>query len=273
MPRVTVNGLSIHYAEGGEGAPLLLLHGLGSGAADWLLQMPEFSAHFRVIAPDLRGHGHSDKPPGPYSIAEMAADVAELQEALGASPAHVLGLSMGGMVALQLAADYPAIVYSLVIANSVPALAPRNVSERLRLWQRLALARTLGPARSGRFLSRRLFPKPEQEAYRQLIAERWAENDADAYLASMRACIDWSVVDRLGEIHCPVLVISGDEDYLPLDAKRELAERLPDGRLLLIADSRHATPIDQPEAFNRAVLDFLLPRSGLYSEAHSDPEK
>lgn len=273
MPSATANGLSIHYVEEGEGVPLLLLHGLGSSAADWLLQMPAFSAHCRVIAPDLRGHGRTDKPRGPYSIAEMAADVAALQTALGASPAHVLGLSMGGMVALQLAVDYPANVLTLVIANSVPALAPRTLTERLRLWQRLALARTLGPARTGRFLSRRLFPKPEQEVYRQLIAERWTANDPDAYLASMRACTAWSVADRLGEIRCPALVISGDEDYLPLDAKRELAERLPDGRFLMIADSRHATPIDQPEAFNRAVLDFLLPRSGLYFQAHSNPEK
>jgi pimeloyl-ACP methyl ester carboxylesterase len=257
MPIVQANGLSLYYVEHGWGEPLLLLHGLGSRAADWALQFPSFAAEYRVIAPDLRGHGESDKPPGPYSIAQMAADVAALLGALEATPAHVAGLSMGGMVALQLAVDRPDVVRRLVVVNSVPALVPRTMRERMRLGSRVVMAELFGPRLTGQLLSRRLFPAPDQAAFREAMVQQWASNDPKAYRAALRACVGWSIVDRLEEVRAPVLLISGDADYLPLDAKLACVERLADGRLLVIPDSGHATPVDQTDLFNETVLDFL----------------
>jgi pimeloyl-ACP methyl ester carboxylesterase len=257
MPTVHTNNITMHYEEAGQGEPLLLLHGLGSSSDDWELQIPVFAQHYRVIAPDARGHGRSDKPPGPYSVPLMAADALGLLDALGVASAHVVGLSMGGMVAFQLAVDCPERVRSLVIVNSGPALVPRTVNDRLRVRQRLLLARLFSPARSGKFISRRLFPKPEQEEARVQLIERWARNDPAAYRASMRALVGWSVLDRVGAIRCPVLVISGDRDYTPAEAKREYTARIPGARLVVFADSGHATPIDQAERFNEMVLEFL----------------
>jgi pimeloyl-ACP methyl ester carboxylesterase len=257
MPTVRTNNITMHYEEAGQGEPLLLLHGLGSSCDDWELQIPVFAQQYRVIAPDARGHGQSEKPPSPYSVPLMAADVLGLLDALGVASAHVVGLSMGGMIAFQMAVDCPERVRSLVIVNSAPALVPRSLSEWLRVRQRLLLARLFSPARSGEFISRRLFPKPEQAAARVQLVERWARNDPQAYRASMRALVGWSVLDRVGAIRCPALVISGDRDYTPAEAKRAYTDLIPGARLVVFEDSGHATPIDQAEKFNEMVLEFL----------------
>ncbi len=257
MPTARVNGIALHYETAGQGEPLLLLHGLGSRGEDWAFQFPAYAERFQVIAPDARGHGRSEKPPGPYSVPMMAADVLGLLDSLGVAPAHVVGLSMGGMIAFQMAVDHPERVRSLTIVNSGPALVARSFGDWLRLRQRLLLAQLFGPALTGVFLSKRLFPKPDQAAMRDRFIELWAMNDRDAYLASLRALVGWSVLDRVGAIRCPVLVIAGDRDYLPLEAKRQYTDMISGARLVVIEDSGHATPVDQAEQFNACVLRFL----------------
>lgn len=257
MPTIHTNGITMHYETAGRGEALLLLHGLGSRSEDWGLQIQAFARCYRVIAPDIRGHGRSDKPPGPYSLSMMAADVLGLLDALEIDTAHVVGLSMGGMIAFQLVTDRPERVRSMVIVNSGPALVPRSIREWLLIRQRLALARLFGPARTAVFLSKRLFPKLEQESMRAEFIERWAANDRVAYLASLRALVGWSVRDHIDKIPCPVLVISGDRDYTPLALKEQYTAQIPRARLIVFEDSGHATPIDQAARFNDCVLDFL----------------
>lgn len=245
------------YTDTGHGEPVFLLHGLGSRGSDWQLQLPALSESFRVVVPDLRGHGTSPKPPGPYSVALMAADVMALMDKLGLPSAHFIGLSMGGMMAFQLAAASPERVRSAVIVNSAPELVPHSFRQQLQIWQRLTLARLTQPSQTGKFLSQRLFPKPEQEALRQRFVAEWSENDKAAYLTSMKALVGWSVLDKVGAITCPILVISGDRDYTAVEAKQAFVDKIPGARLVVIADSGHATPLDQPEEFNRTVLTFL----------------
>jgi pimeloyl-ACP methyl ester carboxylesterase len=257
MPAQHVNGIEMVYETVGQGEPLLLLHGLGSRSEDWQLQLPAFAARYSVVVADMRGHGRTAKPPGPYSVPLMAADVLGLLDALGIDAAHVVGLSMGGMIAFQMAVDRPERVRSLVIVNSGPALVAHTLSERLRVWQRLALARLSKPARTAQFLGPRLFPKPEQAELRRTFIAQWAQNDPRAYRAAMRALIGWSVLDRISAIHCPTLVISGDRDYTPPAAKEGYTALIPGARLVVVQDSGHATPIDQAEAFNACVLEFL----------------
>lgn len=257
MPTIRTNGIAMYYEAAGQGVPLLLLHGLGSGSEDWEYQLSFFSHHYRVIAADMRGHGRSEKPPGPYSVSMMAVDVTGLLDELSVGEAHIVGLSMGGMIAFQLAVGCPERVRSLVIVNSAPALVPHTIGEWVRVRQRLMLARLFGPARTGRFLSRRLFPKPDQEFFRTRLIERWATNDSNAYLASMHALIGWSVEDRVGDLCQPVLVIVGDRDYTSVDSKRAYACKIPDARVVVFEDSGHATPIDQADRFNNCVLDYL----------------
>lgn len=258
MPRMRVDGYEIHYEMKGQGEVVLLLHGLGSSSRDWELQIPALAERFTVVAIDLCGHGRSDKPPGPYRMAQFAADAAQVLRALALGPAHVVGISMGGMVAFQLAVDAPSLVRSLVIVNSGPAMVARTLREKIALGQRRVLLRLLGVRRLAKKIAAMNFPRPDQEALRQRLVESIGQNDEAAYRASMQAILGWSVAERIGTIHCPVLVVSGDQDYTPVAAKEAYAAQMKRARVAVIANSRHCTPMDQPEAFNRLVLEFLL---------------
>jgi len=106
-------------------------------------------------------------------------------------------------------------------------------------------------------LGKRLFPRPEHEELRRLFVERWAENDKRAYLDSLRAIVGWSVTDRLGTISCPTLVVAADEDYTPVSVKEAYVAEIPQAELVIIPDSRHATPAERPEQFNEVLMAFL----------------
>jgi 3-oxoadipate enol-lactonase len=253
--------MQLYYETSGQGAPLLLLHGLGSSARDWEHQAPCFAQRYRVVIPELRGHGRSEKPPGPYSMPLFASDIADLIESLALAPVHIVGLSLGGFVAFQLAVDYPELVRSLVVVNSVPALAGESLRSRSQLARALLLRRLIvrlfGMRTLGRFLGRKLFPRPGQAALKRTFVERWAENHPDAYLASLATVSGWSVEDRLGSITCPVCMIAGEYDFIPLKAKQSCADRLPYGELIVIPASGHFTPLDNPDELNRAVMSFF----------------
>lgn len=250
-------GCTLHYEEYGHGSPLILIHGLGSSCLDWELQVPVFAQHYRLVLVDVRGHGRSDKPRERYSIAGFTADLVALIEHLQLPPAHVVGLSMGGMIAFQLAVDEPQMLKSLCIVNSAPQVKVRTAGDYWQWAKRWSLARVLSLSTIGKALGTMLFPKPEQAELRRKMAERWAKNDKRAYLASFDAIVGWGVQEQLSKISCPTLVISADHDYTPVAQKEIYVKLLPDARLVVIEDSRHATPLDQPEHFNNTLLDFL----------------
>jgi 3-oxoadipate enol-lactonase len=258
MPVLPLRDINLYYEIAGQGDPVVFIHGLGSSARDWEYQVPFFAPRYRVVVFDVRGHGRSDKPPGPYSVPLFAQDAAALIRALEAAPAHVVGISMGGMIALQLAVDEPALVRSLVVVNSGPELVVRTFRERLMILQRFLIVRLLGMRKMGEVLSQRLFPRPDQAPLRQMFVERWAENDPRAYREAMRALVGWSVADRLGDIRCPTLVIASDQDYTPVSAKEAYVARMPNARLVVIPDAHHAVTVERPEEFNQVLLDFLM---------------
>ncbi|MFZ5857255.1 MAG: alpha/beta fold hydrolase [Chloroflexota bacterium] len=257
MPKIQSNGINLYYEIHGEGQPLLFIHGLGSSARDWELQVEKFAKSYKVITFDLRGHGQSDKPAGPYTMSMFAADTVGLLKALGVDSPHVVGLSLGGGVAFQMAVDASLPLKSLVIVNSTPELLVRTFKDRLMVWQRIAIVNLLGMKKMGEVLSKRLFVKPEQEGIRKVFVERWAENDQRAYLNSMRALVGWSVSARIGSIRFPTLVIAADQDYSPLSVKEAYTAQIPGARLEVISDSRHATPVENPQEFNRVLQNFL----------------
>jgi pimeloyl-ACP methyl ester carboxylesterase len=257
MPTIQVNDIDLYYEIFGEGEPLLFIHGLGSSSRDWEMQIGFFAQNYQVITIDVRGHGKSDKPPGPYSIPLFTEDTAKLLGALGVSPVHILGISLGGMIAFQLGISYPEVVKSLIIVNSTPELIPRTMREQLQIWQRLLIVRLMGMRKMGEVLADRFLPLPEQAELREIFIERWAENDKPAYLEAMKAVIGWSVVDRLGEIRCPTYVIGADGDYFPTEEKEIYVQRIPGAKLIVIENTRHALPAEKPDVFNTVVADFL----------------
>jgi 3-oxoadipate enol-lactonase len=261
MPAVEVNGIRLNYAVYGDGDPILFVHGLGSSGRDWQMQVDFFASDYRVITVDLRGHGDSDKPRGRYSIAQFANDVAQLLEQTGDAPAHVVGLSLGGMVAMELAVSRPSLVRSLVVVNSGPEMPRATWRQRLRVWwflfTRTLIVRCCGMRRMGKALASRLLPEQGQRELQRMFIEHWAENLPRAYLASMWALSRWSVVSRLGDIRCPTCVIGAEMDYTPITYKQSYAAQIPRAEVVCIPHSRHLTPVDQPQRFNQALLEFL----------------
>lgn len=257
MPYLTVDDTRLYYDERGAGDPLLFVHGLGSSNRDWAAQADHFAGRYRVLRVDLRGHGQSERGEGPYHIAQFARDVAVLLRKRDAVPAHVVGLSMGGMVTFELGADASQLVRSLVVVNSV---ADTRLNSWHDVWiyvsRRLAV-QVLGLRWVGHLLAQKLFVKQTQEDLRRKFVERWSQNDEQAYLWSIDAIGRWSVTDRLDRITVPTLLVSSDEDYTPVAAKKQIATRMPNAELAVVEDARHALPVEKPEVFNELVGDFL----------------
>lgn len=257
MPLKKLTDITCYYEESGSGDSILFIHGLGSDADSWRWQVPHFAEHHRVITYDLRGHGRSSKPPGPYSIGQFAADTAELIRVLDRSPVHVVGISLGGMVAMQFALDFPDCVRSMVLVNCVADTRLNSWKKRWIYLNRLCLVRCLGMKTLGRIIARRLFPARDQDVLRREFIRHCGSNDKRAYIATIKAIAGWCVSDQLHKIRVPVLVLVADHDYTPLEIKQAYTGKMPWAELRIVHDSRHGTPIDQPEEFNQTVGDFL----------------
>ncbi len=256
MPKIQANNINLYYETRGEGQPLVFIHGLGSSTRDWESQIPEFSKSFQVITLDLRGHGQSDKPAGPYTMQQFSDDLSGLLQALGVASAHIVGISLGGGIAFQFAIDHPTQVKTLTIVNSAPTLGdPAQVKPEID--RRVGIVQQMGMRAMGQALAPNLFPKPEHAVLRETFIERWAENDPRAYIEATRSMLDWNVVAQLGKIQCPTLVIAADQDYSPVAVKEAYIKLMPNARLVVIPDAHHATPIERPAEFNAALAKFL----------------
>lgn len=259
--RITVGGVRLAVEIQGDGAPLLLLNGIGLDMSSWAPQVAALARSNRVIAFDARGAGRSDAPPGPYSTAQMAADALGLLDALGVQRAHVLGFSMGGLVAQRLAAGWPERVESLVLAASAARLPPR-ARHVIDLWSRLLQA---GVERE--ILLRVQFAWVFSE---RLLADTATVTELIEALASLpgpspvgfagqaAACLDHDATGLLERIVAPCLVLAGREDaLLPVPVSEALARAIPGARLAVLDGGGHAFTSEVSGAFNEAVLRFL----------------
>ncbi|KAA3664818.1 MAG: alpha/beta fold hydrolase [Chloroflexi bacterium] len=257
MPHIQLPEISLYYEIHGAGEPVLFLHGLGSSTTDWEFQRDVFAANYQVVLVDARGHGRSQKPPGPNSVPIMTQDIIALIKALDLGAVNVVGLSMGGMTGLQLALDAPELVKRLVVINAIADLRPKSLRDHLLVWQRLAIVRLFNMRGMGKFLANRLFPLDSQAEARPIFVERWAKNDKTAYVAAFKGLVGWSVLDRLPAIQCPVLFLAAQFDYSSVEDKETAVSLIPNATLQIIPNSRHASTVDAPEVVNDGILQFL----------------
>lgn len=260
MPFTFHHHARIYWEEGGQGEPLLLIMGLGFSLAMWRDLRPFLARNFRTIVFDNRGVGKSSVPLLPFSIAAMACDAISVLDAAGVSSAHVLGMSMGGMIAQEAAISFPQRIKKLILGctncggrhaiQAAPevrqALVPRPFQSRARRIQAL--------------LPYLYDPHTPREAIEQDLAVlRLNPPSARAFLQQLLAILAWDSYDRLPQIAAPALVIHGESDGLiPAANARILAQRIPGARLVLLPQASHIFPTDQPELCRRALLDFLL---------------
>lgn len=248
--------IRLHVAESGDGPPLVLLHGLGASNEDWEYQLAAFSARYRCIAPDLRGFGLSPKA-GNYSVPRFAADVWALLDAQGIGRFGLIGHSMGGAVALQMAVEQPQRVDRLVLADTLPSFCANSMGKRMLFATRYATMGLLGPKRLAGAIAQKLFPNPDQFALRERVRLRGLANDRGVYLETIRSLVTWSVLDRLDRVSMPALVLAAEQDYFPRSDAEAFAAALPDARLIVFPGTHHALPLEAPQEFNAAVLEFL----------------
>ena len=229
MPLIAVNGIELYYESHGTGAPLVVLAGLGLDVSEMGMLTGPLAARFRVIAADNRGAGRSAKPPGPYSVEQIAADVVGLMDRLELARAHVLGFSLGGRIAMALALAEPARVDRLVLV----ATSPRSAGARWRVRAGMMVADL--PVLRGR--------------YRQPRSAMKAQFDATTR---------FDATARLSQITAPVLIVHGTSDHVtPVAMARQMHDLIPGSRLVLI-DGGHLAPLlTQHERLVAEVSAFL----------------
>lgn len=262
MPKVRVNDIDIYYEVHGQGEPLLLIMGLGAAATGWEAQIPDFSRHYRVIAFDNRGAGRTDKPQEPYTIPQMADDAAGLLDALGIDSAHVYGMSMGGMIAQELALRHPQKVRTLILGATTPG-GPRAVTvgpEVVRQWMSAA---TLPPEQAIEvgltFLySDEFIARNRERLIQRALELQHLQPPMDALQRQFAAVMQFNAYDRLGQIRAPTLIITGTDDkVVPPVNSRILAERIPGAELLELPGAGHGFLMERAAEANAAVLAFL----------------
>ncbi|MBI3978070.1 MAG: alpha/beta fold hydrolase [Chloroflexi bacterium] len=260
-------GVTLSYDDHGSGSPVVLAHGMSESTALWAGQIGPVADRYRLILWDNRGHGRSEAPAGQeqYSVDLYAADLLALLDHLGIDRACVGGLSMGGYTAVAFAVTYPDRLSSLVLADTAPGEetipnrppAEQAIRERLPL-EELALREGMA-AVARRTLADGTAPAEAlaDPVQRARYVERLTRLSVNGYIWAWRSLRSRpSYTARLGEIQVPTLCIAGERDeFLP--AVQLLAERIPKAEMVVIPNAGHTSNVDQPDLFNRALVDFL----------------
>jgi 3-oxoadipate enol-lactonase len=246
-----------HRLDGPPGRPVLVLvHPLGLSGAVWQPQLDAFAATNRVVRVDLRGHGGSPCPPGPYDVPLLAADVLELLDALAIERARFCGLSIGGAVSLWLAASAPERVERLVVACS-----SARFGEPAAWHERAARVRAGGMEAVADFAVGRWFTPAFAQREPQRHAHWRAQFTAappEGYAACCEALAAWDFRDRLGEVRAPTLVIAGaDDPASPLPDVHALRDGIPGAQLAVLPGAAHLASVEQPEQFTALAAAHL----------------
>jgi pimeloyl-ACP methyl ester carboxylesterase len=261
MPTVRANEIDIYYEASGAGDPLVLIAGFGCDLAIWSLVAPALAAHYRVYVFDNRAIGRSTGAGAVASIAQMAADTDGLLEALEPGPVHVAGHSMGGMIALELAAAHPNRVRSLSLLSSFPCLDERTRAI-IESWG--DLAGWLDAEKCSRLIlpwihTSRFYAQPGQiDGLIALILANPTPPSAQTLFAQSRAISGFDGTDRLAAIGCPTLVMAGNEDALiPPGSLQQLASGIKQAELVLLEETGHGLLVETPEPVAAGLLSFL----------------
>jgi 3-oxoadipate enol-lactonase len=258
MSLIENRGAKIYWDEHGRGEPVLLIMGLGWSSNMWHRTRPVLAASYHTIAFDNRGAGRSDVSPGPYTIALLASDAAAVLDAAGVERAHILGASMGGMIAQEFALQYPDRVQSLILGCTA-AGGPRAVQADADAIQ-LLFRRDSNPEERAKAAVPFIYDSgtPRERIDQDLaVLSEWYPN-AEGYTAQLQGILAWEADSRLGNIKTPTLVIHGENDRLvPAANGRLIAERIPGARLIMLPHASHIFMTDQPAAANDAFLEFL----------------
>ena len=252
-PRIAVD-------HAGDGPLTVFLHGIGGNRTFWHEQLSAFAPHFRAASWDARGYGLSDDYDGPLDFGDFSEDLVRVLDHFGSTRAHVVGLSMGGMIAMDFYSRHPERVATLTVCDSTPGfgdIPPDQLREFIRSRQE-PLRQGKEPRDIAPAVARSLVGKSAPESVYQRLVEGMEALHKESYLKTIEAS---STVGnfRLEEIRVPTHVVVGDEDALtPPEVSRRMSGRIPGARFTVLPAAGHISNIEQPSAFNEAVLSFLM---------------
>jgi 3-oxoadipate enol-lactonase len=257
----------------GAGPLVVFLHGIGGNRTNWHLQLPAFARHFKAVAWDARGYGLSDDYEGELDFADFSDDLLRLLDHFGVEKAHLCGLSMGGRIAQDFYPRHPGRVATLVLCDTFAGDDPSDprsgrsqpveefVESRIRPFLDGATPKERAPLSAGRLMS----PKRSDDAFRRAVAASETLH-VESYIKTVRASAAYNRVDTLERIAVPTLLVFGAEDPLtPPTVGEYMHEHIRGSRLAIIDDAGHMTNLEKPDAFNAAVLGFLLEHADLAS--------
>lgn len=262
MPTINIRNINLYYETYGTGEPLVLIQGLGLDSTAWFYQVPVLAEQHQVVVFDNRGIGRTDAPSGAYTTDEMAQDVIALLDALGIAQTHVLGFSMGGLIAQVLALHYPDRINKLILVSTavkLPAVTQHILKSWLRMLQEKVRPETRMRSQLPWLFTEHFFENPEQvdELIHLSLKHPYVPTLA-GFTGQVAACIAHDTQHQISQIIAPTLVLVGDEEKLiPLERSRELATCLPSAEFQIVTGAAHNFFWENPGSFNAAVLNFL----------------
>lgn len=252
------NGIRLHFKVEGQaqGTPLVFINSLGCDLHIWDKVIPSFTGRYRILRYDKRGHGLSDVPPGPYTIRDHTEDLAVLLNDLEVDKAILTGISVGGLIAMDFALQYPSRVRTLVLADTAPRIGtPEGWNERIAGVRARGLDGMAETIVGRWFLPS--FPRAHPDEYRQAI-EMLSRASPDGYTATCAALRDADLSSSIQSILAPTLVLCGARDQVVTpEQTRAWAASLPKGRVVMIEGAAHLPCIEQPGAVANAIGQFL----------------
>lgn len=260
METTKLNGGLTHFVDVGEGDPVILIHGVGLDLTIWERQIECLSKQYRVISYDMVGHGQSARPPGPYTLSQFVKQLDDLLFDLSISKAHIVGFSMGGLVAQGFAVEHPEKAASIMIVSSV---AHRTEEQRKGVLARVKEVEEHGHHTTIDAAIQRWFTPAFQAQHPEVIERirhRLETNRADAYLAAYRvfATADEELFEKLRNIECPAFIITGelDQGSTP-EMAGIMAEQIPNAEAIVFPGIRHMLPVEASDELNQILLARL----------------
>ena len=262
MATFSGRGFKIHYVEEGKGPAVVFAHGFCMDHTMYAPQFEDLPETYRCVAWDLRGHGRSECPPGPWTMYDLVTDLIAFIEGTEVRPCHLVGMSIGGMIAVRLAILRPDLVRSLVLIDTSADAEPDDVAVVYRGFQEQIVSNDGIPDELAEGTLPIFYGPSFIEANPDAMkfhVEREKQMPTTALVQGLEALLGRdSVVDRLGEIRVPTLVIHGTADQaIPMERGEELADGIPGAELIRVPDAGHTTPLETPDVVNEALAGFF----------------
>ncbi len=257
---IKANGIQMNYELSGKkkASVVILSHSLGCSLGMWDPQMDALGPHFQVLRYDIRGHGRSEAPPGPYTPELLAKDAIALLDALGIDKVHWVGLSMGGMIGQAVALNHPDRLKSLALCDTTAVIPPEAQplwQERIDAVRRKGIESQMEPTMERYFTPSFLKSNPPMLG---VIRKQFLATPAEGYLGCVEAIRRLNYLDRLSEIKIPTLIMVGEDDPgTPVSASQAIHKKISNSKLVIIQSARHLPNVEQSEVFNTNLLTFL----------------